>query len=368
MHLRIWDLVCLAVVITILTLGLWPFHAPKNGVAWLQDRNGLRFGRAATVFGSNAVKVANSQNSGWASIEIWVQPARVWDFGTLLTLYRPETSRQFSLCQSLADFELRIENPLKHRLSTARLYVDDVFRSGSPVFITLSSTAHGLSVYTDGVLVQTARGFQFSAADFAGRIIIGDSPRQPRSWKGKLMGLAFYGQALTGQQVLEHYVRWNRAGRPEPMIADRTIALYLFDEHIGSVAHSQIGSGSLYIPETYTVLDKVRLEPAWEEFEMSRSYWSAVEKNIVGFIPFGFCFYGYWVIARPIRKPTLVTIVLGAAVSFTIEFLQSYLPTRASGMTDLVTNTLGTAVGILIYRAWRAAGRAFPTANAERLR
>lgn len=350
MHVRIWDLVCVVFLITILTLGLWPFHAPRNDVTWLPDRNGLRFGKGATVFGSNAVKVANSQDDGGASIELWVQPTKVWDSGTLLTLYRPENSFQFSLLQSLADFELRIENPVKPRSGTARIYVDDVFRKGSPVFLTLSSSTQEISIYLDGVLAQTARGLHLAAADLAGRIIVGDSPRQTRSWKGKFMGLAFYGQALTRERVLKHYVSWKKAGRPELITEDRSVALYLFNEHTGSVAHSQIGSGNLNIPKTYTVLDKVRLEPAWEEFEMSRSYWSAVEKNIIGFVPFGFCFYGYWLVARPIRKPALVTIVLGAAVSFTIEFLQSYLPTRESGMSDLVTNTLGTALGVLLYR------------------
>lgn len=350
MHVRIWDAVCIAVLLTILTLGLWPFHAPRNGVAWLPDRNGLRFGKAGTVFGSNAVNVADQQAGGGASIEVWVQPAKVWESGTLLTLYRPENSLEFSLCQSLADLELRKENPVRRRSGTGRFFVADVFRRGSPVFVTLSSSAQGISIYIDGVMAQTAHRVHLSTSDLAGRIIVGDSPRQTRRWEGKFIGLAFYGQSLTSRQVHRHYVSWKKAGRPELMTEDGSIALYLFDEHAGSVAHSQVGSGSLVIPQRYTVLDKVRLEPPWEEFEMSRSYWSAVEKNIVGFIPFGCFFYAYLLVSRPIRKPAFVTILLGAAVSFTIEFLQSYLPTRESGMTDLVTNTLGTALGVLLYR------------------
>ena len=350
MHVRIWDLVCIAVLFTILTLGLWPFHAQKNNVAWLPDRNGLRFGRPGMVYGSNVVNVTSSQDDSGASIELWVQPTKLWDSGTLLTLYSPENSLQFSLCQSLADFELRIENPFQPRSRTARLYLTDVFRRGSPVFITLSSNAQGISIYVDGALARTAQGFQLSAADLADRIIVGDSPRQTRSWKGRFTGLAFYGQSLTSEQVLKHYVSWKNEGRPEVMAWDLGVALYLFDEHTGRVTRSQIGYGSLYIPETYAVLDKLLLKPAWEEFEMSQNYWGAVAKNIVGFVPFGFCYYAYWLVVRPIRKPALVTIVLGAALSFTIEFIQWYLPTRESGMTDLVTNTLGTGIGVLLYR------------------
>jgi hypothetical protein len=199
-------------------------------------------------------------------------------------------------------------------------------------------------------VTRKAPGFRLSAADLAGRLIIGDSPRQTRTWKGQFLGLALYQQALTAHQVLGHYQSWMEVGRPELMPDDRGVALYLFNEHQGNIVHSQIGAGSLYIPEKYTVLDQIRLEPVWEEFAMSSSYWSAVVKNIVGFVPLGFCFYVYWSVARPLRKPALATMLLGAAVSFAIEFLQSYLPTRESGTTDLITNTAGTAVGILLYR------------------
>jgi VanZ like protein len=52
---------------------------------------------------------------------------------------------------------------------------------------------------------------------------------------------------------------------------------------------------------------------------------------------------------RPIKHAVLTTVLLGFTVSLTIEILQSYLPTRGSGTTDLITNTFGTFIGVKLY-------------------
>ena len=76
--------------------------------------------------------------------------------------------------------------------------------------------------------------------------------------------------------------------------------------------------------------------------------WTGALKNVVGFVPLGFFFYAY--LSYSIRRAALVTVILGGAVSLTIEILQAYLPTRDSGMTDLITNTLGAYIGVQSYR------------------
>jgi VanZ family protein len=43
----------------------------------------------------------------------------------------------------------------------------------------------------------------------------------------------------------------------------------------------------------------------------------------------------------------VLAVVAGFVVSFAIEYLQAYLPSRDSSLRDLVTNTAGTLIGAL---------------------
>jgi hypothetical protein len=336
-------LACIAVLCIILTLGLWPFHAPENDVGWPGNRRGLHFGRYSTVFSTAALPAPSALNeSAGGSVEIWLECARKWGSGTLLSFYRPKHPPYLSLRQSLTDVLLQA--------GPTRLYGEDVFRKTGPVFLTVTSGNRGTTIYIDGVPVRSVPQLRIPAGDFAGRLVVGDSPGQTDSWRGQLFGLALYDRELPAAQVSKHYTTWTQSGRPEMAAADGNVALYLFDECSGNLVHSRMAPGpDLYIPDRYLVVDQIFLEPFWEEFSLSRSYASAALKNIVGFVPLGFCFCAYF-LALHMRRARLATVILGLAVSLTIEVLQGWLPTRDSGTTDLFTNTLGTWLGVFLYQ------------------
>lgn len=344
-------LICIAVLCTILTLGLWPFHAPRNGVTWLGNRDGLRLGASSAVISSRPFPATNPQSNSEASLEIWLQPRRIWDSGTLLAFYSPGNLCQFSMRQVQTDLSLRTSAAdERHHLGTRTLRVPNVFKP-RPAFITITSGVKGVSIYVDGVLIAATPQFSLSAKDFNGRLVLGDSPGQPDSWEGQLFGFAIGGRQLDARRVFDNYATWKQRGRPELSADACNIALYLFDEHTGRVVRDKSQSGvDLYIPEKYQVADKIVLEPFWTEFSMTRSYWGAALKNIVGFIPLGICFNAYLSTTLSRKRALLLTVALGAVASVTIEVLQGFLPTRDSGTTDVITNTLGTCLGIVLYR------------------
>ena len=286
------------------------------------------------------------------SLEIWFRPKRIWDSGTLLAFYEPRNLFQFSLRQSQTTLLVKATpNGDRYHARTLVLYIDEALhRSNRPVFLSITAGDQGTSVYLDGRLAKATTEFPLSAKNVTGHLILGDSPGQSDSWSGEIRSLAIYNCALTSKQVFDHYSAWVHTGRPEITGDEQNIALYLFQERSGVVARNQVRSGvDLYIPKKYQVMQKIALEPFWTEFEMTRSYWGAVLKNIVGFIPLGFWFYAYLTVLLPGKRVTLLTICLGTAVSLTIEVLQAFLPTRDSGTTDIITNTLGTWAGVALY-------------------
>ena len=91
------------------------------------------------------------------------------------------------------------------------------------------------------------------------------------------------------------------------------------------------------------------------------SYWKDIAVNIFGFIPLGFLFLAYFAIVKQNPRPTMMVVTLGFAISLTIEVAQRFLPTRDSSMMDLMTNTLGTFLGVLLFRFYIAVGPAGKT-------
>jgi hypothetical protein len=341
----------------LLVATLWPFHSPRNQVTWFAGGNGLHFGRHGIILSSGKFKAASVPADAPCSLEIWFEPALTAASGTLFAFYAPGNPRQFSLRQSISDLVLRSDTrDGRYRTLTTRLYVDDIFRRGKPLFVTVTAKGGQTSVYIDGALARTAPKFPLSSQDFDGELVVANFPKFANGWSGLLQGLAFYDQEISPAQVFHHYKTWIEKGRPDVSENERAVALYLFDERAGRVIHNQVPSGAdLYIPDRYLVLDQALLSPFWEEFRPTWGYWEDVLVNIAGFVPFGFLFCAYFSLAGRIKRPALVTILLGFTLSLTIESLQAFLPTRESGTTDVITNTLGTCFGVWLYRLnfWR---------------
>jgi hypothetical protein len=343
--------VCVLVVCGILTAGLWPFVPPQNQVTWLKNENGLLFGDYATVLSSGNLALNGSRPD--CTLELWLRPGLAFDSNTILDVYTRKVPFKFRVRQSGDDLVL-LRNYFNDsdRSRAGKLYIDHVFRKSDAILITITANAESTSIYLDGNLAKSVPEYGLTHLDLEGQFVLGAAPVVDDRWSGKMLGLAAYNKALSAEEVLQHYRGWTQEGQPSMDVDNSTAALYTFSERKGKIVHNKVTSNpDLTIPNRFAVLGQVLLMPPWKEFSPGWSYYKYVIINIAGFIPLGFFFYAYLRNgARNYREGPFRTVLLGFLTSLTIELLQAYIPTRQSGMTDLITNTLGTYVGVALFQ------------------
>jgi VanZ family protein len=339
---------CGLVLCGILIAGLWPFHSPRNDVVWLAQGNGLAFGPHGSIVSSGEFKSSGSNVDSSCSIELWLHPKVVNGSGTVLAFYHSDFGVSLALRQSLSDLLVQVHRPKAVR---SHIYVDRVFLSQSALSITITSGTQGTVAYVDGQEFQRFTTYHIRSEDLSGKLLVGNRPAGTDEWSGQVLALAIYNQELTPGEILQHYEDWTAHKVTAFSQSSHTVAIYPFNEGTGVVAHNQVDAGNdLLIPTKFFVVNAQFLTWPWNEYYPGQSYWFDIAINICGFIPLGFFFCAYLGSVRMTLRPILATVILGFVVSLTIEVLQALLPTRDSGWTDVITNTLGTAAGAMFYR------------------
>lgn len=329
--------------------GLWPFNfLPANNVAWLESRKGLEFGKNPIVLSRSALSFADPR---WSSIslEIWLQPTGNWQVNTFLSIYTPENPKQFRMMYDHHLFLIRRnKRDAKGQWNDFAIGVDNAVFPDTPLFITITAGPKASSIYFNGKLAQVFPDYILSGRDLSGQLIFGTSPFWHETWHGEWRGLAIYGQELSPADVLAHYQKWTEGRQTELAKELVPTVLYDFHEGTGDAIHDLAGAApDLFIPKYYSVPHKAILQWPWHDHP-DRSYVVDMAVNIAGFVPLGFLLSAFlWSTTRS-QRPILAAILIGALVSLTIEILQAYIPQRTSGITDIITNTLGTAMGAVL--------------------
>jgi hypothetical protein len=323
----------------------------------MEHGNGLRFGKHSTVLSVGRFSPARMTGPA-ASLEIWITPESISTDSTILAFDSSAFARlPFAIRQYKSD--IAVQRSLVGEQGVWRrpwLKVDQVLPERARTLVTITAGNPNTTIYVNGVLRGTSSTVGLGSKDFTGELVVGTSTYDD-SWRGEITGLAVYGTELTPSQVKRHFESWAVNRGPISAGEESPIALYLFDEGHGTVAHNRMDLATdLGIPARYSVLHPAFLHPAWD-YDFRRTagwkrwgYWQDVAVNIAGFLPFGFVWAAYFSRVRPMERSTIIVILSGALLSFMIEGLQRFLPTRDSSMDDLISNTIGTAAGALIYR------------------
>jgi len=352
---NVLGLICLVITAVILLAGLWPLDFwPENKVRWLQDQNGVQFYGQAMVFTQLPAPYSLHPTLYTLhpfSIELWLQPATEESFhiGHIFSILDEQGSERFFVGQWRS--HLILGKGIHGKATYREIGTRDVLKKGDKRFVTITSGVDGTNIYVDGILLKSSPRFHLFSMNEkpSGKILLGNSPTGGEYWTGNLLSLAIYDRALTGEEVSQHFPQ--HIHRPKKSEGERLASLYLFDEHSGTLAHDRVGDHHLLIPPRFKALKKTILVPPWEDFRFTRSYLMDVLTNILGFIPFGFFLSAYLWMRKPrsIFRLLLTTIIIAGCLSLSIEMIQVYLPTRSSQLTDVITNILGTAVGVGLF-------------------
>ena len=340
--------ICIALSLGLLFAGLWPFRfRTANNVRWIGGSPGLRFEPIGIVSG----KVPLFGPGGPVdlalpfTLRMEVRPFEEpsGSLPRILSAYDGDGRELFFLGQWKSEVILRILKEeryfhIRSRETGAGGLQEDVTHS-----IVVRSENHALTLFVDGVPAKTSPGVDFSLLSekrVPAWMILGNSPSGENPWRGDLLSLSFYPEALSPGDIE------SRATPP--------VIRYDFSEGGGAVCRGGTDSRyDLVIPSVFQAPKKGVLVPPWRIQKFDRSFWKDVFVNILGFIPFGFAVYA---LARNSgeRRSTVamgIALLLGAGISLFIELLQVYLPTRDSSLPDVMNNVLGTYIGARLFQA-----------------
>ena len=345
-------LLCVLAIIAILFATLWPFNPfPPNRVSWLPGADGIAFRDPGLVVSKTPLQVDAPQTANAHTLELFVRPASVDSSSTILTFYVPGNPVQLRVRQWMNTLIVAHDVFDKHRRPIERGIGSRPFHQAELLLLTIVFTPGSTSFYVDGKLQQSYPSFVIRPQELSGQIIIGNSAVNYAPWAGQIRGMAIYSKELTAAEVAQHYREW--IGRAALKSADLggLVAYYAFSERTGRIIHNAVSSGPvLEIPESFAVVHKSMLKSVIQEFGPSWNYVNDVLRNIAGFVPVGFIFGASFLLTRSRPAAVFCATLAGGALSLVVEVLQFYIPQRSSGLTDVVTNTLGSALGAVIAR------------------
>lgn len=350
-----------AIVVGYFIVGLWPFaFHPPNRVNWLVGRPGLHFEKCGVAYDPELLPTSGSSSAtnqpASFTLEIWAEADIEPNDNVyhLLTIHNDRLPEEFVICQWKREFLLRAT--IQHPFTTRKISetgVSQALLAGKSRFITIRGDGAETDFFTNGLPAGHYPQFVLQPEALDGQLILGNDSSGKHPWSGSLFGLAIYNRALDAAEIAWHRALWMQGRARQMTNAPGLTALYLFDEGGGARANDSSGNHhQIIIPKFFRPVHKEFLIAPWKDLSYDGPDYSDIAVNILGFVPFGFCFFLYRRIVRPDRPLAnfVLVVLVGAAVSLTIELIQAWLPNRVSSTTDLLTNTAGTLLGAVL--AW----------------
>lgn len=303
-------------IVVVLLAGLWPFDFfPSNKARLSKNGEGIDFyGRGIAYL----YRADEALGAGPASLDIFIEPGKEPSnyIAYIFTSYYNE-KEVFSLSQWRTNLILR-SRPASGQVPLKEVFISDVLLKNTPVFLRISAGEGAITVKVNGKET-VFKGITFKGAD-AKTIVLGNSITGRNPFKGKIKSLAL--REASGEEAIYPFEK-NNSGR----------------------------GARLEVSEKFIPLKRVALSSPVHDFHLKRYYFVDLFINIFGFVPFGFMtsLVLFRFISQKAFRVYIAVFLFSFLLSLSIEVSQIWLPGRNSSMTDLISNSIGALLGLLLF-------------------
>jgi len=325
----------------------------------VSESPGIKFGKYGIAYTEPFFEAIQNNISGPSgfSFEISLKPKKHEEggFNFIIALHNGKDSDQLLMAQWRTHIIFMNGDDYNYKRRMKRISVDTATLPTKDFFISVTTGKEGTKIYFNGQLLREKKDLKLKIPNegMKARLILGNSVYGRNSWNGTVYGLAFYQYELTPQRVSLHYDQWLKEKNFSFVKKENPYLLYLFDgnnslrylDHSGRNNH-------INIPSRMKILKKKFLGLPTNLFNYTSVPIQDVILNLIGFIPFGFILTATLIrLDGSIGKHgQLMAVIFGFLLSLTIESIQSWAPARDSSILDLILNTFGTLIGVIIYR------------------
>jgi len=347
-----------AIVLVVLFFGLRPGNFFwKNNVTWLTKQPGVRFGKNAMAF-SQPLAGAFTENhlaTDSFSLEIALKPAsnETENFNFVLAVHDGKDRNQLLLAQWKSSIILMNGDDYDNKRKTKRLTLKSIAASPKRLFLTITTDSRSARIYVNGRLAGARKNFHPTIPRNSPRLLLANSVYGQHSWQGEIYGLAFYGYPLSPTDAEDHYRLWSETGRYSFARKAQSSLVYYCNEATGSRIRDHAGGEHhLHIPDRLKKLKGQLFKQGWDHWNFNTKVIRDLFLNFIGFIPLGLTLAATFARIGGVFSTHSVrfAIASGFALSLGIEIVQAWMPLRTSDIRDLALNTLGTLVGVMIFR------------------
>jgi VanZ family protein len=350
-------------IILILIVGLWPFNFwSRNNVEKSPERTGIilnkgditdKYNPRGIVFSKESIILADS---GKLVLEIWLKCRQVTQhqLSSIVSFYRNDES-VLILEQWRTTFIIRVPDKSSGEKKFRHIGIREALPQDSLRHFTISFVDDGVRLYINGKLARHFKDFFLNDTSNRelGQLVIGNSISGKNPWNGEIHGLAVYNKNVNISEKTTNYRFWNSTNYQKNIEPYETGYYFEFGNFKDNIIIDKINRKfKLYILENFKILRRNYISIRLNERTWSCSFITDIIINILGFIPLGFllCSYIPNTDYRSIKLYYGILIFICLILSMFIEISQAYIISRDSSAIDLILNTLGAILGLVLYK------------------